>query len=353
MVQVTEIAKRVGVSKGLVSRVLREDKTLRISDGRRREILAVAESLEGQPIVTSTMKSRKRLAHNFVIPCFGKELFEEFKAHYDNQAFNCLKAVLAEHGFRISIAMYSENEEVSAIANLVTSPNYCDGLILVRPPQNEETAKFILDRKFPHICMDFGGKLFGLNTVNEDLEIHYYLAIRHLYELGHRRIGFLGRKETKYPWYVAAMARMGLSVQESWFCANPKLEDGIPTTMAGWRDTARKSFGEWLDRGPTATAMICPNDYGALGAMDAMLLRGMTPGREISLVGGGNIEPKEPSTKDNPCLTTFSDLLGQTGTRAGRILLNQVLYNHREIVHEHLPVNLIVRQSTGPCNSEK
>lgn len=352
-VSVTEIARQAGVSKGLVSRVLNNDQTVRISDGRRRHIQAIRDSLRDGSVIEKIRPHKKRLAYNFVIPCNNHNVLEELRAHWSNEGFRNFKSTLVSNGFRLSIILLEEKDGIKPLIDLMKSPEYCDGLVLLGEIATPEIARNILECHFPHICMDFEGKQLGLNTVFEDAETGLSQSVRHLYELGHRRIGFLGRRYHHYSLFLSGMAQCGLEIRPEWNCTNPKDGAAIPSSMEGWRETARLAFGEWLDRKYPVTAMVCHNDYGALGAIDAMRERGLVPGKDISLVGFDNIETYFPEQYPSPFLTTVDFSLAQLGRRGSELLLNQVLHGQMEVVHEYVPVKLILRGSTGPSPDKR
>ena len=75
---------------------------------------------------------------------------------------------------------------------------------------------------------------------------------------------------------------------------------------------------------------------------------GMTPGRDLSIVGYDNIEQREYG-KNHGQLTTIDNPKDQMGRRIGEMLLNQLLRGQQDIVTELVPTTLIVRNTTGPC----
>lgn len=350
MPTVTEIAKLAGVSKGLVSRLLRDDPSLRISAERKSLVLGVRADLMRKEKAGPEFESKKRLAYNIVIPCLGKDVFDELHAHWENDGFRAFRETLEARRFRVSITLHEASRGGEVIEELINSPGYCDALLLLRGAATADVAGLIVSNRFPHVCTDFAGEMLGMNTVLLNVENAIHLAVSHLKDLDHRSIGFLGRRHDAYPLYLAALARNGFEIHNEWSCISPKVGAPIPETQAGWRDAAVEPFGEWLDRGPAATAMICHNDYGALGAVDALKARGMAPGRDISLVGFDNVECRDPDVAcDEPLLTTFDVSLAALGVRYADVLLNQLLHNQRQIVHERIPMQFIERASTGPC----
>ena len=82
--------------------------------------------------------------------------------------------------------------------------------------------------------------------------------------------------------------------------------------------------------------------------VDAMLRAGLTPGRELSLVGYDNTEEQFPIPGHRPILTTINNPFERVGRRMAELLMNQVLHGQTAIIHERVPVSLVVRQTTGP-----
>jgi LacI family transcriptional regulator len=127
----------------------------------------------------------------------------------------------------------------------------------------------------------------------------------------------------------------------------PPVDPGAWTSRV-WTDLARKAFGRWLEANPSATAVICHNDMGAFGALEAMKRRGLKPGKDLSIVGYDNVEERGPVPAETPILTTVDNPTDRIGRRCAEVLLNQMIHDQRQIVHEHIPVCLVVRRTTGP-----
>lgn len=345
---ITDIAKKTGASKGLVSRLLRDDKTLRISAERRKQILAVTRSMGGVKRTKNGRVARRRRTYNIVIPCHTPEILQELQAHWENQAHKNLKSVLAENGFRLSIELPEGDSVEEMFENYIPSRGICDGVILLSGIVTKPLAEFIRKHNIPHVSTDHDGRLYGLNSIFKDAATGLAQAILHLKDLGHTRIGYVGRRYYTYPSYMAAMVRFGLDVDPAWLCISPLENEPLPEKDTEWAAAACKAFGQWLDAGGNVTAVCCHNDYGAFGVIEAMKQRGLKPGRDISVIGFDNVEVRGLHPSDHPILTTIDFSLSDLGRHIGEILLRQILYHQKQIIHENLPVELIVRDTTGP-----
>ncbi len=347
-----EIAQEAGVSTTTVSRLLRGDKTFRISDEKYKKIMKVKERLGG--LRSGRGYPSPSLAHHIVAPLDYDYLGElAFSTPAYEFFIKAVEAALKKAGFRFSIALFDSENKMNVIRDLINDPNYCDGLLFVLGVIDEKAAGLLLERSFPHVCIDMDNvaERMGVNTVSNYSLGGYNQAVAHLTQLGHRRIGYLGPKPFRYPTYLSAMAQVNLPVDPSYDCEIIPREGKKPETY--WRDLAREAFGRWIDRGRVATAMICHNDAGALGAVDAMKERGLVPGKDISIVGYDNLEQRRPDPVEHPILTTIDNPVDLRGQRCGEFLLNQILQKQHQIVHEHIPVSLIIRETTGPCQQNQ
>src|SRR5690606_30187548 len=105
-------------------------------------------------------------------------------------------------------------------------------------------------------------------------------ATRHLLELGHVDIGYLGGSPANYgniarrDAFLAHMRAAGLSVREEWICLGTNHVE----------ETANRA-AEFLKRRPRPTALICFNDFIALAALRAARRVGLNVPQDLSVVG--------------------------------------------------------------------
>lgn len=340
---ITQIAKQADVSVSLVSRYLNQDPSLRITPDRRKRIEAAQKRLGG-------VRRRRvaRRARNFVAP-----VNRIFSPHWLQDMANTvriqkLETALGQMGFRLSFSLFDQEQKLDQITQIIESTAYCDGLLLMTGVGNEDLARLLVDRQIPHISIDPAAESLGINTVVRHLSGALHQAITHLKDLGHRRIAFMGRKTPFYWTFMAAMSTAQLPTDGASFCPITLRQEEWDTDC---HETARAQFGTWLDGGATATAIVCFCDAAAYGAIQAMQDRGLEPGRDISVIGSDDFESQGQYFLGQPFLTAFNNADEQIGMRCGELLLNQVLHDQRQIIHERIPLKLTLRQSTGPCRS--
>lgn len=191
----------------------------------------------------------------------------------------------------------------------------------------------IIDARVPGIDADFVG--FA------DIEAGYEAA-KHLYQVGHRRIGFAGSmvpETVRHRWHgVATFCReAGIELIWDWAACGAQLHS-IPE----WISLAVSS----IERSRWPTALVCSNDILAAGLMSSLGPLGVRFPDDLALISFSNSQPALLSALG---LTTMAQPYEQMGREAMTLLLDrhsrwQQRLPTREV---RLPMKLIVRTSCG------
>jgi LacI family transcriptional regulator len=216
-----------------------------------------------------------------------------------------------------------------------------DGALMILPEESSEELVRLLDGGYRFVVLD---PLMPLDqripSVSAAHTSGANQAMRHLLELGHRRIaqitgprGWLATEDRRRG-YSAALASAGI-------LPDPALEvESIPEIPPG-----REAAERLLDVPEPPTAIFAFNDNIAIGAIQAARARGLNVPEDLSVVGFDDIEG---ATIVTPALTTVRQPLAEMG-RTGVSLLNRLLERQRfETLHVELATRLVVRDSTGP-----
>jgi len=186
-------------------------------------------------------------------------------------------------------------------------------------------------------------KIEGVTNVVLDQKRAAELALRHLYQLGHRKIAFMRggshSSDADDRWHcLMTVARdlkipllPELSIQLSLRVSTPEL---------GFAPT-----NELIDRGSDFTALVCYNDIAAIGAIRAFMNHGLHVPEDVSVVGFDDIQG---AAFHNPSLTTIRQPLHEMGAVAARILLQRI--RGQASFPDVVPIHpeLIIRESTCP-----
>ncbi len=342
-VSMRSIAREVGVSPSVVSQLLRGDPSLRISEARRRAIFEARDRLGGVKVRPS------RLSHLIVAPV-GNTRSRAYieRSIQDNFTYQAFEKALKDRGYRLEVQPIPETEICGRVRGWIRSRRGPDGIYIQSGYCTPELAELLRTYAFAHVCHDFTREHLEINTVCHHATAGMRQLVEHLAGLGHRRMAFMGpQRFFRYPMMVSAMTALELPVDPQ---DNAWLEPvAYPDHPAHMRQRAFEAFDGWFEHRRGATALVCSNDHVALGVVDAMRRRGLVPGRDLSVAGYDNLEAEGRKAPDQAVLTTINNPFERIGRRMAELLTNQIEQGQTAIIHERVPVSLVVRSTTGPC----
>ena len=167
------------------------------------------------------------------------------------------------------------------------------------------------------------------------------MATRHLIELGHRRIALIGDPppEFRFDWsrdrtrgYEQALSRAGIDVRPEYVREGTRL-----------LHVARGIATELLALPERPTAIFAASDTQAFGAIEAARALGIRVPEELSVIGFDDIE-----VASYVGLTTVRQPLVESGRRGAELLLRALSGRQVDVRTELLPLELVVRSTTGP-----
>lgn len=173
-------------------------------------------------------------------------------------------------------------------------------------------------------------------SVGTDNEFGGQRATSHLLRLGRRRIAFLGmcpllEIEQRLDGYKAALAAHDVPF-------DPTLVHKSKLVY----ESGFEAVSDLLDRGVKFDGIVATSDMVAIGAMRALVDRGISVPQDVSIVGYDDIDVASYSS---PTLTTIR----QDVAKAGHMLVTKVLrqLSGHNSPSERLQTELIVRGSCG------
>ncbi|MCM2294027.1 LacI family DNA-binding transcriptional regulator [Allorhizobium sp. BGMRC 0089] len=336
--KIRDVAQRAGVSTATVSRALTNPELL--AEATR---IAVFDAIRdtGYRVNQAARNLRKQRAGAVLIlvPNLGNPFFSQILAG--------IGAAFAHTDFSVLIA-----DTMDSAASGRTLTDYfldarIDGMIVLDGQLTAGDVTRLVDSKSSHhvvfACEWIDGMPFP--SVRSDNLRGAELAIRHLYDLGHRKIAHItgpaGNVLTlaRRQGMVAERARLNLETREEWIIR------GDFSLSSGYASAAK--IVAMKDR---PTAVFCASDQIAYGLISGLNAAGLRVPDDISVVGFDDIELSEFYI---PSLTTIRQNRPELGRRAARTLLTliedePVSLSLPQTPVELIDVELIVRQSTGP-----
>ncbi|MBS1251849.1 MAG: Catabolite control protein A [Anaerolineales bacterium] len=218
-----------------------------------------------------------------------------------------------------------------------------DGVIVVASRVGRLYGDHLERLRVPIVLVNNQADSDYVYSVSADDEAGARLAVRHLVELGHQRVGYIGcglrppSNRRRQAGWQAELEQAGITVDPDW--------STVPDTMDDIKN-GRLGLGPLLDAG--VTAVFCYNDRTAVGVLLAARERDIHVPGELSVVGFDNIAP---SWYVAPALTTVHQPRLKMGNRAMQILFD--LLAERPVADALLPCRLVVRESTSaPIENE-
>ena len=224
--------------------------------------------------------------------------------------------------------------------DLVGRGDRADGLLVISLSRPSRSSGGSGPAKMPTVIVD--APQSGLPTVVVDDVAGGMLATRHLVDLGHERIAFIGDKQPdpfrsnsthdRTEGYERALGDAGLEVRPGYVRAGTHS-----------RHVARSIAEELLRLPERPTAVFAASDIQALGVLEAAAGLGIAVPDELSVVGFDDIEVASYAG-----LTTVRQPLVESGRRGIQLLLRALRGEPPDAQTETLPLELIVRRTTAP-----
>jgi LacI family transcriptional regulator len=182
----------------------------------------------------------------------------------------------------------------------------------------------------------------GVTNVILDHHLAARLALRHLQQLGHRRIAFMhgqpfsSDSNTRWASMLATASELGIEIHEDLMIYLSKDSHSPEISYPGIRDLIRSKRD--------FTAILCFNDVSAMGSIRALHEAGLRVPDDVSIMGFDDIQS---AAYQVPSLTTIRQPLQKMGRTAAQILLKK-LAGEPATDLVYIEPELVVRESTGP-----
>ncbi len=324
-----DVAARVGVSPRTVSRVVNNEEGF--SEATRERVLEAIEELEYRPnLVARGLVTQQTRTLGLVVTDLSDPFFAEL-------ANGAQRAAITN---RYNVFLCATDNEADQQANVLDSlrSHGIDGTIVFPATDTDDGLRRVA-ADVPIVCVDHEVDHPRITTVSSDLVAGARMAVEHLVDRGHTKLGMVASK-------FSPSDRRRREV--GFLAAHRKLFPGTPEPMIVRTEPTleggRSATAELLDRDPSITGIFAYNDITAIGAILAATDRGLTVPGDLAVVGFDDVPL---AAVFGPPLTTIRidrERLGQVaiemvlammgGSRTGRPS------------PQILPVELVVRAST-------
>jgi DNA-binding LacI/PurR family transcriptional regulator len=331
-ISMREVAKLAGVSSATVSRVINGSNL--VTEETAVRIRRIIQDLNFVPNNSAIyLKHGKSQIYGVIIPDLTNPFFTEL--------VKILEDLLVENDRELLIANtdFHPSRLQRSIHRMLL--RRVDGVAFLSSEMEAASFESLVQNRIPVVTTDHYRTAPGMSDILVDFHAGMAELIRHLKQLGHRQIGFIGGTEglttsrVRREAFLDAVVKSGLMSREGWMvCGDFKIAGGVAGMKAIMSGEERP------------TAVVTANDLTAIGALRFAREQGIRVPGDISITGCDDIEMADivypPLTTLRISRRKYAELLFEalrTGeqdvTQPGQVL--------------RLPMKMIVRQSTGPA----
>lgn len=330
-VTIADVARATGVSPGAVSRIINNDATLNVREETKQNVMRAIAEMGYSP---NPQARGLRLARSgslaMIVPEINSPAFVPIIEGAQRAA--------RELGYSMLIGGIGEEGEDPALAERILTSNRVDGF-LISTGKNEmkqlAAAKTLqapavlvnryLDDSFPHVVLDD--------------EAGVALAVRHLADLGHRRIAFLG--STRRFLGTRRLAGYRRTLEECGLAYDKALVINSGYDREGGEAAAR----EVLALPDRPTAIFATNHLVAAGALRAAQDMALGVPDALSIASFYDGPVAELLT---PPMTSVAYPLDRLGYESVQMLVRMITGSTIDVPGVTIsPTGLVVRKSTA------
>ena len=326
-----DVADRAGVAISTVSRVLNGSDE--VSDATREKVRKAVKELQFRPNRTAkslAQRSAQTIAvavPTFTTP-FHTELLKGIRSRLDDADVDLLLCDLKWASPETSLLNFLNRGAM-------------DGLLVAGFAVGEPIGAELQSLGVPVVLV--GSQWGDLDSFYWDETAGAEMAVRHLVEKGHERIGMItthledASRDARVLGYQQALRAAGLDARDEWVAA------GRTEKHAGYsEESGYEAMQMLLDLDPGVTAVFASSDVQAIGAWQAIRQAGLDVPGDVALVGYDDIKVSRFIG-----LTSAAQNMYDVGKEATDRLLQRLGGGGRtEVFSREIPTDLAIRSST-------
>lgn len=325
--RIKDVARVAGVSVGTVSHVLNHPERVSAKVTER-----VLETMDELGFIRNATAGELRKGKSSVVGVGVLDLSNPFFA----EAAVAIEDRLRQDDCVIMLSSSRANVKEERKLLRLLEEQQVRGILLTPASSDLSLVHKIHQRGTRIVLMDYASKSQHISSVAVDDEKGAFLAIEHLFSLGHKRIAFInGPKHLHQARSRARGVRRAFQtygVDEEHFLEIECVAFDAKSGEIG----ARKAINSG-----NASAFFCANDLLALGTLNALRTQGISVPKDVSVVGFDDISVAKQFYTP---LTTIRQPMRELGWTAADLLLDA----NESARHILLGPKLIVRESTSP-----
>jgi len=335
---ISDIAKACDVSPSTVSLVL--NNSPKISAATRDKVLAVIAQHGYRPNVQArNLAFQSSRTVSVVLP----DIDHVFADHYFGEILSGVYAGATNLGYKVLIDLANKKFIQTQEYLQILDEQRADGMLVAGATNYDQYLSVFSNSDRPFMLVNHYFPDLGINFVSADARASARAAAEHLLSLGHRHIGVISGTNIQtatdfLETFGKCLADAGIKEE------NRPWADGRFSDEMGY-EAARVI----LALNSKLTAIMAGNGKMAIGAMRFAQEQGLKVPEDISVMAA---DDSNLLTLVAPKISAIDNHLYDLGTKATQKL---IALSRGEIrsCREFLPVELKIRESTGPARKKK
>jgi DNA-binding LacI/PurR family transcriptional regulator len=321
-----EVARRAKVSTATVSRVLNNASVVKSST--RARVIKAVEALNYHPnLHARSLAGGKNLSIGVIVSNIENPFFLDI--------YKAVETGAHAHGYEVIMANtdYRSSQLIASIRLMIG--RRVGGLAAIVSEMDPELINELTGNNIPVVFYDVGAPRQNITNIRVNYRRGMETLTDYLYSLGHRRLGFIGHHTTLGP--ISERANVLLEAMSRY----PDVEV-YTTADTDCLEGGRRATRALLSAHAGLTAIVCVNDFMAVGAMREIRERGMRIPEDISVTGFDNVKLAQFCW---PALTSVHIPRDQIG----QIICDSLLPSDKTIFEHDIVIDpeLVLRDSTG------
>jgi DNA-binding LacI/PurR family transcriptional regulator len=328
-----EVARRARVSITTVSRAINSP-SLVYPQTAHRIWKAIDELCYYPDVHARSLVSGKSNILGLIVSDITNPFFPELVKGFED--------AVVQHGYEVLVSSTNYDPARMALCVRRMLERQVEGVAIMTSEMDKHLVDQLVSRKVPTVFLDVGTPGEGISNIVVDYAHGINEAVQHLFDLGHRKIGFISGPETlasariRRTAFLQSMADHGFAQNEEWMRhGDHKVAGGVA------------AMNEVLELADRPTAVLASNDLTAIGMMSAIRKAGLSVPKDISVVGFDDIWLAEYI---DPRLTTVHFPREEVAAQACRALISELEMapNEAKLSEYHVETHLVVRDSSAP-----
>jgi LacI family transcriptional regulator len=329
-----EVAQRAGVHVTTASRALNPATASLVNPATMRRVQAAARELRYQPnAMARGLKTARSMSVGVLLPDLTNPLFPPIVRGIED--------VLAVSGYTTLIANTDNDLERQRTLFDTLRARQVDGVIVATARREDKLFIEAHQQGVRMVLVNRRVDQSDIPSVTGDDHDGVAMAVRHLIELGHRKIAHIGGPQdtttgrTRLRAYRQALDDAGIEPDPGLIVVANEFTEG----------EGARAMRAMFDARKVPTAVVAANDMIALGCLDVFGERRLRCPDHVSLVGFNDMPFVDRLT---PPLSTVHVPHYQIGAEAARMLLDRLTNPDLPAKSITLPATLVLRESTAP-----